>query len=181
MIQIYDSLARQKRTFEPLIPGQVSVYVCGVTPYAQAHVGHARPAVMWDVIKRHLMRRGYIVRHVQNFTDIDDKIVRQAQADHVSTEELAEKFMRQYEALMTQMRVMPPDYAPRVTQNIGSIIEFVEDLVAKRAAYVSGPDVYFSVQDDLDYGQLSGRRVEDLYQGVRVEVHAGKRAPADYA
>ncbi len=181
MIQIYDSLTRKKRPFLPLRPGQVSLYVCGVTPYAAAHVGHARPAVMWDVIKRYFVRRGYIVRHVQNFTDIDDKIVHQAQVDGISTDALAENFMKQYQAVMEQLQVLPPDYAARVTENISAIIAFVQDLIDQRAAYVSGGDVYFSVSGDREYGGLSGRRVDELYEGVRVEVHAGKREAADFA
>ncbi len=181
MIQIYDSLTRKKLPFAPLHPPDVSIYVCGVTPYAEAHVGHARPAVMWDVIKRHLTRHGYFVRHVQNFTDIDDKIVKQAQAVNIGTGELAQKHMAQYTALMSRLRVIPPDFAPRVTENIHGITAFVEELVEAKAAYVSGHDVYFSVRDDATYGQLSGRKVEDLYAGVRAAVHEGKRDPEDFA
>ncbi|PSR36505.1 MAG: cysteine--tRNA ligase [Sulfobacillus thermosulfidooxidans] len=181
MIYIYDTLTRQKRPFIPLKPPEVSIYVCGVTPYAEAHVGHARPAVMWDVIKRHLTRRGYFVRHVQNFTDIDDKIVRQALAEHEDPKALAERYMAQYTDVMQRLRVIPPDYAPRVTENIPQIIAFITELINKQMAYVSGHDVYFTVTDDGTYGQLSGRKIEDLYAGVRMEVHEGKRAPQDFA
>ncbi|WP_053961176.1 cysteine--tRNA ligase [Sulfobacillus thermosulfidooxidans] len=181
MIQIYDSLTRTKRPFIPLREGEVSIYVCGVTPYAEAHVGHARPAVVWDVIKRHFMRRGYIVRHVQNFTDIDDKIVNQSQTERVSASQLAAKYMEQYNQLMQQLHVLPPDFAPRVTENIAEIITFIQGLIDRQKAYVAGQDVYFSVNTDENYGQLSGRRLEELYQGVRVEVHEGKHDPADFA
>lgn len=177
MIQIYDSLTRTKRPFVPLHEGEVSIYVCGVTPYAEAHVGHARPAVVWDVIKRHFMRRGYIVRHVQNFTDIDDKIVNQSQSEKVQASQLAAKYMEQYNQLMQQLHVLPPDFAPRVTENIAEIITFIQGLIDRQKAYVVGHDVYFSVNTDENYGQLSGRRIEELYQGVRVEVHEGNMIP----
>ncbi len=181
MVHIYDSLTREKRLFTPLQPGEVSIYVCGVTPYAEAHVGHARPAVVWDVIKRHLIRRGYIVHHVQNFTDIDDKIVRQSQLTHTPAEALGQHFMKEYNHLMEKLHVLPPNFTPRVTENIERIIVFIEALLDRQKAYVSGEDVYFSVETDETYGQLSARRIEELYQGVRVQVHEGKHEAADFA
>lgn len=181
MIQIYDSLAHTKRTFTPLRPGEVSIYVCGVTPYAEAHVGHARPAVVWDVIKRHLMRRGYVVRHAQNFTDIDDKIVKQSQAQNTPAGELAAHYMAQYNQLMEQLHVVPPNFAPRVTENIDDIITFIQGLLDRGKAYVTQHDVYFSVKTEASYGQLSGRRLDELYQGVRIDVHEGKQDPVDFA
>lgn len=181
MISVYDSYTRKKRPFTPLTPGQVSIYVCGVTPYAEAHLGHARPAVVWDVIRRHLLRRGYLVRYVQNFTDIDDKIVARAAETGLSVEALAKRYMSEYHDLMERLRILPPDYAPRVTENIPGIIDFITGLIHKGFAYEEAGDVYFSVARDLAYGGLSGRRTEELRQGVRVEVSETKRDPEDFA
>ncbi len=181
MIHIYDSLTRTKRAFVPLNPGEVSIYVCGVTPYAEAHVGHARPAVVWDMIKRHFIRRGYVVRHVQNFTDIDDKIVRQSHLTNTPADRLGQQYIMEYNHLMERLHVLPPDFAPRVTENIERIVLFIQGLLDHQKAYVAGQDVYFSVQTDQDYGRLSGRHLDELYQGVRVDVHEGKREAADFA
>lgn len=181
-MMIYDSLTRQKRPFEPIVPGHVSIYVCGVTPYAESHLGHARPAVLWDVIKRYFIRRGYLVHHVQNFTDIDDKIVARAQELGISVTDLAERHMKEYTDAMNQLRVLPPDYAPRVTENVAPINQFIEELINKGKAYATpAGDVYFRVNQSPGYGRLSGRQVEDQRVGVRIEASEGKEHPADFA
>lgn len=180
-IVVYDSLTREKRPLVPRVPGEVSIYVCGVTPYAQAHVGHARPAVIWDVIRRHLVRRGYRVRFVQNYTDIDDKLVLRARESGEKVEDLAARYIRQYEELMGRLGVMPPDFAPRVTGHLQEILNFIQGLVDRGAAYQAGGDIYFAVSRDAAYGQLSGQRLDEVRQGVRIDVAEGKRDPLDFA
>ncbi len=181
VIQVYDSLTRQMAPFKPHIPGHVSIYTCGVTPYDHSHIGHARPAVVWDVIRRHLRRRGYVVTFVQNFTDIDDKIIRRAEELGRPVDDLATEYMAEYHQILDHLGVMPPDYAPRVTENIGPIVEYIEALIQKGKAYAARGDVYFRVKSDPEYGRLSGRKLEDMLEGVRVEVEPGKEYPGDFA
>lgn len=181
MIMVYDSWSRSRRPFTPIEPGHVSIYVCGVTPYAEAHIGHARPAVVWDAIKRHLRRRGYVVRHVQNFTDIDDKLVERAAQLGMDVGALARVHIDQYNRLMAKLGVVPPDFAPRVTDNVEEIIEFVQTLVDRGHAYVSGGDVYFRVAADSRYGELSGRRIEEQLSGTRVQLADNKAHAEDFA
>ncbi len=182
MIMVYDSLTRAKRLLEPIKPPEVSIYVCGVTPYAESHLGHARPAIFWDVIKRHLTRRGYLVRHVQNFTDIDDKLVNRARTIGTSVSSLASQHMEQYVHMMNQLGVIPPDYAPRVTENLSSIIAFIEGLIARNKAYATAlGNVYFRVDQFPEYGRLSGRIAEPQRVGVRVEVADDKQDARDFA
>ncbi len=182
MIMIYDSLTRAKRRLEPIKPPEVSIYVCGVTPYAESHLGHARPAVIWDVIKRHLMRRGYLVRHVQNFTDIDDKLVNRARELGAPVSQLATEHIDQYVHMMNRLGVLPPDYAPRVTENLSSIIVFIEGLIARGHAYATERgNVYFLVDQFPHYGRLSGRMALPQREGVRVDLADDKKNPADFA
>lgn len=182
MIMIYDSLTRAKRRLEPIKPQEVSIYVCGVTPYAESHLGHARPAVIWDVIKRHLMRRGYLVRHVQNFTDIDDKLVNRARELGSSVSQLATQHIDQYVQIMNRLGILPPDYAPRVTENLPSIIAFIEGLISRGQAYATTRgNVYFRVDQFPHYGRLSGRMDLPQREGVRVDLADDKKNPADFA
>lgn len=182
MIMIYDSLTRTKRVFEPINPPEVSIYVCGVTPYAESHLGHARPAILWDVIKRHLMRRGYLVRHVQNFTDIDDKLVARSRDLGTSVSSLASLHIDEYVQWMNQLGVLPPDYTPRVTENLSSIIDFIEGLIAQNQAYATTlGNVYFRVDKYAEYGRLSGRTSDAGRLGVRVELADDKENPLDFA
>jgi cysteinyl-tRNA synthetase len=181
MIMVYDSLRRQKVPLVPIEPGHVRIYTCGVTPYASSHLGHARPAVIWDVIRRHLKRRGYLVTYVQNFTDIDDKIIRRAHEEHIAVTALAERHIREYEAMMAQLGVQPPDISPRVTDNIEEIIDFIQRLIAHGHAYAEQGDVYFAVRTDPQYGTLSGRQVEAMMDSGRIEPSPYKHAPEDFA
>jgi len=181
MIQVYDSLQRAKVPLTPREPGHVKIYVCGVTPYAESHLGHARPAVVWDVIRRHLRRRGYRVTFVQNFTDIDDKIIARSRQLGVSAAELADRHIQQYEMVMKRLGVRPPDFSPRVTDNIATIIGFIQQLVDRGAAYSSHGDVYFRVAGDPLYGSLSGRQLKDMREGARIEPSPWKQAPEDFA
>ncbi len=180
-IRVYDSLTRQTRPLEPRVHGRVSIYTCGVTPYDQSHLGHARPAVVWDAIRRHLMRRGYFVTFVQNFTDIDDKLIRRAAELGRSVDDVARQFIMEYERLMDQLSVMPPDFAPRVTDNIESIVAYIQKLVEQGGAYAAEGSVYFRVRNDPEYGKLSGRRLDEMLEGVRVDVEPEKEYPGDFA
>lgn len=181
MITLYNTLSRTKETLTPVVPGEVSIYVCGVTPYDKAHIGHARPAVVWDVFKRHLIRRGYVVKHVQNFTDIDDKLVRRAQELNIPMDVLAERHMDDYLDALTRLDVLFPDFFPRVTDNIGSITAFILRLIEKGYAYESAGDVYFAVKRSRDYGKLSRRSTDELLAGARIPPHEAKRDPEDFA
>ncbi len=180
-ISVYDSLTGRLVPLATRVPGRVAIYTCGVTPYDQSHVGHARPAVVWDVIRKHLRRRGYVVTFVQNFTDIDDKIIRRAGELRTAPEVLADTHIREYYELLDKLQVMPADFTPRVTENMTAIIQYIEALIQREAAYQAEGDVYFRVRRDPEYGRLSGRRLEDMLEGVRVEVEPGKEFPGDFA
>jgi cysteinyl-tRNA synthetase len=181
-IYVYNTLTHQKAPLTPAEPGRVSIYVCGITPYAPAHLGHARPAVIWDAIKRHLMRRGYIVRHVQNFTDIDDKLIVRAQQLNMSVSELAAQNVQGYLNAMRALKIDLPDAYPRVSENMDEIVSYIADLVANGSAYVAeGGDVYFDVARKADYGKLSRRALEAEEPGHRLTDGAGKRAAPDFA
>lgn len=181
VIEVYDSLTRRMVELVPRVPEHVSIYTCGVTPYDQTHLGHARPAVVWDAVRRHLRRRGYIVTFVQNFTDVDDKIIRRSAELGTSVESLAQQYMAEYLKVMEKLGVEPPDYAPRVTGNMDAIIAYIEDLVSRGRAYAVDGSVYFRVKSDPEYGRLSGRRLEDMLEGVRIDLEPEKEYPADFA
>jgi len=181
VIWVYNTLSRSKEPLRPIVEGQISIYVCGVTPYDHAHIGHARPAVVWDAIKRHLRRRGFVVRHVQNFTDIDDKLIHRAAEHGESVEAVARRYMAEYQEAMAALGVIPPDFMPRVTDNVPAIVDFVEHLVDRDFAYARDGDVYFRVGRMPDYGKLSGRSREELRAGARVEPQENKEDPQDFA
>lgn len=181
MIQIYDTLQGAVVPFEPALPGRVGIYVCGVTPYADPHVGHARPAVIWDVIRRHLERRGYVVTLVQNYTDVDDRIITRARQEGISAAALASRHGAQYWALIAGLGVRHPDYMPRATGNMGAIVTVIERLLGEGAAYEAAGDVYFRVRRFPRYGALSHRRVDELRTAVRIDVNPLKEDPLDFA
>ncbi len=180
-LQIYNTLTRTTEPFTTLEPGVVRMYVCGVTPYDEAHIGHAMSAVVFDVIRRYLEHCGYRVQHIVNFTDVDDKVIaRAAQLGRDALElssELAEEFLAQLRAL----NVQPATAYPRVTQTIPEIIAFVQGLIDSGHAYATDGDVYFRVASDPDYGKLSGRSLDEMLVGTRFEVDARKESPADFA
>lgn len=181
-LQVYNTLTRQKEPFEPLEPGFVRMYVCGPTVYDKAHLGHAMSVVVYDVIRRYLEYRGYAVRHVMNYTDVDDKIIRRARELGVDPMELAEHYIQEFERHMRQLGLRQPHVKPRVSQEIPWIIRVVEGLIAKGYAYVlENGDVYFHAPKKPDYGKLSGRRLEDLHEGFRIEPDPRKKHPADFA
>jgi len=180
-LKIYNSLTKKKEEFTPLEEGKVKMYVCGVTVYDRGHVGHARAAVVFDVIFRFLRRRGYEVTYVRNYTDVDDKIIRRANQEGVSCTEIAERYIREYEEDMQALDVERPTHEPRATENIPQIIALVQKLLDKGFAYTVDGDVYFSVEKFPPYGRLSGRDLEEMRAGARVEVDERKDNPLDFA
>jgi cysteinyl-tRNA synthetase len=180
-IRIYNTLTRTKETFEPLKPGQVSMYVCGPTVYSKAHVGHAMSALVFDVIRRYLEFRGYQVKHVMNFTDVDDKIIQRANQQHVDPFVLAESYINEFRRHLNDLNILPATINPRATQEMDQIIKMIQGLVDRGYAYAAEGDVYFRVQHDTDYGKLSGRRLDDMQAGARIEVDDRKEHPMDFA
>jgi cysteinyl-tRNA synthetase len=180
-LRIYNTLTGGKEEFVPSEPGKVRIYVCGVTPYNHPHIGNARPFVTWDVIRRYLEYSGYDVLHVQNFTDIDDKIIKNAQEAGISWQELAERHIGNYFAVMDQLGVRRAHIYPRVSRHIGEIIGMVSELQEKGYAYAFAGNVYYRVESFADYGRLSGRNLSDMQAGARVDVDEKKEHPMDFA
>jgi cysteinyl-tRNA synthetase len=180
-LKVYNSLTKGKEEFRPIQPHKVKIYVCGVTPYNHPHIGNARPFVTWDVIRRWLEHEGYQVEHIQNFTDIDDKIIQTAHSQGVTWDVVANEYMESYFTVMDQLNVRRADQYPRVSQHIPEIVQMVEQLIAKGFAYELAGDVYFKVDQFAGYGKLSGRDLEDMKAGARVEVDSRKAHPMDFA
>ncbi len=180
-LRIYNSLTKKKEDFIPLRTGRVSMYVCGVTVYDRCHIGHARAAIVFDIIYRFLRHVGYEVTYVRNYTDVDDKIIRRANQEGVSSREIAERYIREYEEDMEALGVERPTFEPRATENIPQIISLVEKLLAKGFAYAVDGDVYYSVEKFSLYGKLSGRDLDEMRAGARVEVDERKKNPLDFA
>jgi cysteinyl-tRNA synthetase len=180
-IFLYNSLSRQKEELQPREAGKVSLYVCGVTPYDALHIGHARAFVVYDVLRRFFESRGLEVLHVQNVTDVDDKIINRAAEQGVPALELASRFADEAGVELAQLNVLAAHEYPRVTGHIEPIVEMVQVLESKGYAYARGGDVYFDVSKDEDYGKLSGQRPEDLEAGARIEPGEHKDDPMDFA
>ena len=179
-MKLSDTLTGEKRDFSPA-GDEVKMYVCGVTPYASAHVGHAMSYVVFDVLHRYLEYRGYRVRRVQNFTDIDDKLIDRANQEGTTVTDLAERLIDEYFADMAALNVRNADVYPRATQELPTIIEMIEGLIAKQFAYSADGDVYFRVTRDPGYGKLSHRSLDGMRAGARVEESAAKEHPMDFA
>jgi cysteinyl-tRNA synthetase len=180
-MRIYNTLTRQKEPFETLQPGKVSMYVCGPTVYSKAHVGHAMSALVFDIVHRYLEYRGYQVRHAMNYTDVDDKIIQRANEQGVNPIDLAETYINEFGQHLQDLNVLPAALYPRATEEMDQIIQMVHGLVDKGYAYAVDGDVYFRVERDKDYGKLSGRRLEDMLAGARVDVDERKENPMDFA
>jgi cysteinyl-tRNA synthetase len=179
-LRIYNTLTRREEVFVPREPGKVSIYACGLTPQAPAHVGHMRGVVVMDIVQRWFEHLGYEVNFVQNFTDIDDKIIRHAQEEGISTAEVAAKYSRMYIEDAQALGVRLPRFV-KVTEHMDDIIEMVRQLVEDGYAYVVDGDVYFSVERFPEYGKLSGRSPDEMKAGARVEIDERKRNPLDFA
>jgi cysteinyl-tRNA synthetase len=179
-INIYNSLNRSKEPFETIEPGRVKMYVCGPTVYDSCHIGHARSVIVFDVLYRYLNICGYDVTYVRNFTDIDDKIINRSNELGVSSEALAQKYIDEFHQDMDALNVLRPTLEPRATEHIDHIIRIIEILMDKGYAYASGGDVFFSVDLFKGYGKLSGRKLEDMAAGARVEIDQRKKNPFDF-
>ncbi|MFQ5899017.1 MAG: cysteine--tRNA ligase [Candidatus Methylomirabilia bacterium] len=181
MLRIYNTLARKKEAFAPLVEGEVRLYVCGVTVYGLAHIGHARSALVFDVIVRYLRFKGYRVRYVKNFTDVDDKIIRRAQEEGVPPRDLAERYIEEYRKDMAALGVLEADVEPKATEHISQMIQIIKQLLTQGVAYPVDGDVYFEVRRFPQYGRLSGKNLDELRAGARVEADERKRDLMDFA
>ena len=180
-MKLYNSYTLKEEEFKPIKEGQVNMYVCGPTVYNHAHIGNARPIVVFDTLRRTLEAIGYKVKFVSNFTDVDDKIINKAIEEGVSEKEIAERYIDAYNNVRNSLNIIPIDVTPRVTETMDEIIAFIDELVKKGSAYELDGDVYFSVKDDPNYGELSHQRLEDLDSGARVEIDEAKKNPLDFA
>jgi len=180
-LKVYNTLTKQKEEFVPITPGKVKLYVCGVTPYNDPHIGNARPFITWDVIRRYLEYSGFEVYHVQNFTDIDDKIINSARNEQVTWDVIANRYIASYFEVMDKLNIRRAHVYPRVSENIAEIVSMVNTLIDKGFAYVADGDVYYSVESFPNYGKLSGRNLEDMKAGARVDVDDRKKHPLDFA
>ena len=179
-MRLYNTLSR---SVEELVveDNTVNMYVCGITPYAPSHLGHAMCAVVFDVIRRYLEYKGYKVTFIQNFTDIDDKMIIAAHDEGIKVSELAERNIQAYLSELDRLNVLEASEYPRATEEIDSIIQVITDLIGKGYAYEISGDVYFRVKQDEDYGKLSRRNIDDLLAGARLEIEETKENPADFA
>jgi len=180
-LKVFNTQTRRKEPFESLAAGKVGIYVCGITAYDTCHVGHARSAVVFDVIARFLKYQGYDVTFVKNFTDVDDKIINKANALGRTIGDIADQYIREHDEDMDAMGVQRPTVAPRATDHIDGMIRLIETLQQKGLAYASQGDVYFSVQKFSGYGKLSGRSLDEMMAGARVDVNEKKQNPLDFA
>ena len=181
MLKIYNSLTKQKEIFTPIHPGEIRMYVCGITAYDYSHIGHARSYILFDMIVRYLRLSDYKVNSVRNITDIEDKIIKRAQEAGISCDELTEKFISAWHEDEKKLGILPPDEEPRATQYIPQIIELIKKLIDNQHAYVAeNGDIYFDVRSFKDYGKLAHRKIDDLIAGARVEVNENKKDPLDF-
>ena len=181
MLKIYNSLTRNKEEFKPLVPGKVSMYVCGITVYDLCHIGHARFMLVFDTVVRYLRHRGYEVNYIRNITDIDDKIINRANENGEDIDDLTARYIEAMNEDCDALNMLRPDHEPRATEHIRQIITLTEQLIVKGYAYAAdNGDVYFAVNSYADYGQLSGKKIEELRAGERVAVDEGKKDPLDF-
>ena len=179
-MKIFNTMTRSKEEFKPLEEGKVKMYVCGPTVYNYIHVGNARPFIIFDTLRRYLEYRGYEVNYVQNFTDVDDKIIKRGHEENIAPEEVAKKYIEEYFVDADGLGIKRATVHPQVTNNIEEIIEFVKELEDKGYAYAVNGDVYFDTQKFNGYGKLSGIKQEELEAGSRIEVNDQKRHPMDF-
>jgi cysteinyl-tRNA synthetase len=180
-IKIYNTLTRKKEALKTLQPGKVSMYVCGPTVYDKAHVGHAMSALVFDIVRRYLEYRDYEVRHVTNYTDVDDKIIQRAAVEGVDPIQIAQRYIDEFDQHLKDLNILIASEYPRATEEINRIVEAVADLVEKDYAYPVNGDVYYRVEKFPEYGKLSGRKIEDMEAGFRIEVDDRKEHPMDFA
>lgn len=181
MMKVYNTLTREKEELKTLVPNEAKIYACGPTVYNYIHIGNARPMIVFDILRRYLEYRGMKVTFVQNFTDVDDKIIKKANEEGVPASEISERFIKEYEKDARGLNVRPATYHPKVTENMDSIIEIVKTLIEKGYAYEVNGDVYFHTLKFKDYGKLSHMPLEDLESGARIAVGEMKEDPMDFA
>jgi cysteinyl-tRNA synthetase len=182
MLKIYNTISRKTEEFQTLEPNLVKMYVCGVTVYNDAHVGHAMSALVFDIIRRYLEYRGYTVKHVMNYTDVDDKIINRAKQLKEDPLKLSQRYIEDYAKDLASLNVLPATSNPQVSKTMPLIIKFIEGLIQKEHAYAaSNGDVYFRVTSDPDYGRLSNRKLDDMQAGARIEIGESKDHPMDFA
>ncbi len=181
MIRLYNSKTLQVEEFKPIHEGHVDMYVCGPTVYNYAHIGNARPMIVFDVLKRLFEAEGYTVKYVSNFTDVDDKIIKKAAEENTTEAVIAERYIEAYQEVRSMLNTELPDITPRVTETMDQIIAFVDALVKKGNAYEVDGDVYFSVDSVPSYGEISHQRLEHLEAGARIETNDQKKNPYDFA
>jgi cysteinyl-tRNA synthetase len=179
-MRLYNTMGRRLEEFTPA-GDEVKIYVCGITPYDRAHLGHAMSYIIFDIVRRYLEFHGFKVKHVQNYTDIEDKLIMRANAQGVPVSQLAARYIEEFDQEMREMNITAAHVFPRATQEIPTIIEMIEGLVEKGHAYQAAGDVYFRVRSKADYGKLSGRDVDSMRAGARVEPGEGKEDPEDFA
>jgi cysteinyl-tRNA synthetase len=180
-LRFYNTLTKKKEEFKPVAEGKVGIYACGITAYDVCHVGHARSAIVFDIITRYFQYRGYHVTFVKNFTDVDDKIIVKANAEGKTIFEISRRYMREHDEDMDALGVARPTIAPKATEYIDGMIELIRVLLDKGLAYVVDGDVYYEVDNFQGYGKLSGRSLEDMMAGARVDVSEKKKNPLDFA
>lgn len=181
MLRVYNTLARKKEPFVPKEVGTVTMYVCGMTTYSDAHIGHARTYVAFDVIRRYLEYRGFRVTYVQNITDIDDKIIAAAQREGTDALEYSARYAQRCREDLEKLGVRPADFYPKASENIDGMIETIQKLIERGHAYAADGDVYFSLETFAEYGKLSGQKLEQVKAGARIEPGEKKRKPEDFA
>jgi len=179
-IKIHNTLTRKKEVFTPLEPNHVKIYVCGITSYDYCHIGHARSALVFDMIVSYFRYRGYKVTYIRNFTDIDDKIITRAAEQNTSPTELANRFIDEFYVDMDKLGIGRPTLEPKATENIQEMVDLISTLIDKGMAYQSGNDVYYSVDSFTEYGKLSGRNIEDMQAGARISINEQKNNPMDF-
>ncbi len=180
-MKVYNTLTRKKEELLPITPGEIKIYACGPTVYNYIHIGNARPLCIFDILRRYLEYRGYNVKFVQNFTDIDDKIIRRANEEHVDFSEISERYIKEFWTDADGLNVRHATINPKATENIDAIIQIISTLIEKGYAYEAQGDVYFSTEKFKDYGKLSHQPLEDLEAGARIMVGEVKREPMDFA
>ena len=179
-MEVYNTIARSKQTFTPKDPGRVGIYVCGPTTYNYIHLGNARPLVFFDTVRRYFRYCGLEVNYVQNFTDMDDKIIKQSGEENLLPRELANKYINEYYQDADALNVLRADHSPKVTEHIPEIIEMIEQLTEKGYAYQAEGDVFFEIGKFAGYGKLSGRNLDDMQAGARIDIDPRKRHPMDF-
>jgi len=180
-VTLYNTLTQKKEELVPYSENKIKMYVCGPTVYSSAHLGHARAAVTFDVIKRFLTHLGYEVTYVRNFTDIDDKIIAKANETGVAAHEISEKYIKEYQEDMASIGVKSPTIQPKVTEHVPEIVEMIQRIIDNGHAYQSDGDVFFSVKKFNGYGKLSRRDPDDMMAGTRIDINEKKEDPLDFA